>query len=54
MGEFLPLLGPMEQLVIALQENRAQEMFALLKINFIPHSYICGPWCAHNPLVFQC
>lgn len=52
--EFLPCLGPMKQWILELFENMAPQRFALLIINLIPHSSVCGPLCAHSPLLFQC
>lgn len=44
-GELLPFLGPMKLWVIALQENMAQQIFALLIISFIPYSCLWAFEC---------
>lgn len=46
-AEFFPFLGPIRHLVIALQENMTEQVFALVIISFIPHGslsvgFVCG------------
>lgn len=42
-GEFSSLPMSLEAVGCSMQENRAHEMIALLKINYIPHSCLCVP-----------